>query len=79
MSEKREKPGFFDLNQPFYRPLWLRVAIVVSCLVMTVLEFSRASPFWGVLFAGIGLYCFWGFFIAFNPADPEKPNDKKPE
>lgn len=60
----------FDLNHPFFRPLWRRIAVVVLCLGWAVLEFISGTPFWGILFGGIGLYCVWGFFFAFNPDAP---------
>jgi hypothetical protein len=68
---------FFDFNHPFYRPLWIRVLIVGFCLGWGVLEFFAGEPFWGVIFAGTGAIAFHGFFIAFNPRDPDDPQDKK--
>jgi hypothetical protein len=62
---------FFDLQHPFYKPLWIRVAVVGSCLGMTVLELSGGNVFWAILFGSVGVYAFHQFFIAFNPRDPE--------
>lgn len=60
-----------DVQHPFFRPVWRRVAIVVLCLGWAAFEFMTASPFFGVLFGGIGVYCGYQFFFAFAPEDPE--------
>ena len=64
---------FFDLQKPFYRPLWIRLTIVILCLAWAVVEFVSGTPFWGVLFGAIGLYAGYQFFVVFDPkdADPE--------
>ncbi|MCX2721198.1 DUF3329 domain-containing protein [Roseibium salinum] len=54
----------FDLNYPFFRPLWVRVTVVLVCLAWAVLEFATDAPFWGTLFAGLGIYCGWRFFLS---------------
>ena len=61
---------FLDLNNPFFRPLWLRVLVVALCLGWALFEFVAASPFWGALFGAIGLYCGWHFFFNFHPREP---------
>ncbi|WP_011579801.1 MULTISPECIES: hypothetical protein [Chelativorans] len=57
----------FDLDHPFFRPLWIRLAIIAVCLGWGVFEFLMGNPFWGTLFVGLGVYCIWGFLFAFNP------------
>lgn len=71
----------FDLQQEVYRPLWLRLGIVVACLGWALFEFASGAPFWGVLFGALGLYAGHQFFIAFDPKTPEerKPEDRKDE
>ena len=61
----------FDLDHPFFIPLWRRVMIVVACLGWALFEFLAASPFWGMLFGAIGLYAGWHFFFNFNPRTPD--------
>lgn len=61
-----------DFNDPFYKPLWLRIAIVVVVAGWGVFEFMAGTPFWGVIFMGAAAFAFHGFFIAFNPRDPEE-------
>jgi hypothetical protein len=55
---------FIDGSHPFFRPLWRRIAVVVFCLGWAVVEFATLSPFWGVIFAGIGFWSAYEFFIA---------------
>lgn len=66
--------SFFDLRHPFFRPLWRRVLVVAVCLAWGLVEFATGSPFWGVLFVGIGAICAWQFFLAF---DPDQGGDTK--
>ncbi|RMD89246.1 MAG: DUF3329 domain-containing protein [Alphaproteobacteria bacterium] len=58
--------GFFDLDVPFFLPLWRRVVVVVLCLGWGAWEFVSGAPFWGVLFGAAGLYCAWALLIAFD-------------
>ena len=57
----------FDLDHPFFRPLWRRLIIIAVCLGWGVFEFVMGHPFWGTLFAGLGLYCIWGFLFDHRP------------
>lgn len=58
--------GFFDLDQPFFLPLWRRVAVVALCLGWAVIEVAGGAPFWAVLFAAAGLYSGWALLIRFD-------------
>lgn len=62
---------FLDLQKPFYRPLWIRLTIVILCLAWAVVEFVSGTPFWGVLFGAIGLYAGYQFFVVFDPKDDD--------
>jgi hypothetical protein len=57
---------FLDTDHPFFRPLWVRVGIVAVCLGWGLFEFATGSPFWAVIFLGLGAYAAWGFFVAFE-------------
>ncbi|MEM1388017.1 MAG: hypothetical protein AAF748_15355 [Pseudomonadota bacterium] len=61
----------FDLQHPFFRPLWIRVLITVAVFGWAIFEISMGNPFWAILFAAIGVYCVREFFIAFAPRDPD--------
>ena len=52
---------FLNLDDPFFRPLWLRVTIVAICVLWGLFEFATGTPFWGVLFVGIGGVAAWRF------------------
>lgn len=60
---------FFDFDHPFFRPLWLRVAIVGACLGWAALEIATGSPGWGVMFGAVGLYAGYRLFVTFAPRD----------
>lgn len=68
----------FDLNDAFFQPLWRRVAIVLVCLGWSAFEFVNDAPAWGTLFAGIGLYSAWAFFVVFNTSDKTDANEEDP-
>ncbi len=63
----------FDLKQDFFRPLWIRVAVVAVCLGWGVFEFVTGAPFWGIVFAGMGAYALWQLFFDGWPG-PDKKN-----
>ncbi len=62
----------FDFDHPFFRPLWIRVAMVTVCLGWAILELFTGSPGWAILFGGAGLYAGYGFFIASRNESPEE-------
>ena len=66
---------FFDFGNPAYRPLWVRLLIVGSCLGWAVFELRSGQVFWATLFGGIGLYAGYHLFVVFPPEEkePEKP------
>ncbi len=68
---RRNKISLFDFSHPFFRPPYRRVLIVAACLAWAAFEFSTGSPFWAILFAGIGCIVGWKFFF-------ERPDDKRP-
>lgn len=59
----------FDLDDAFYRPLWIRVLIVALALSWGLFEFASRAPLFGVIFVAIGLYAAWRFFVTFDPHD----------
>ena len=60
-----------DTDDPFFRPLWRRIAIVAVTAGWASFEFINNATGWGLLFSAISLYCIWGFFIR-RPGDGEK-------
>jgi hypothetical protein len=74
MADRRD---IFGLEHPFFAPLWRRVAVVLVCIGWAMFEFVEGSPFWGMLFGGLGIYCGWKLFFAFDPeavAKKEEPD-----
>lgn len=55
-----------DVNHPFFKPLWRRIAIVVFCFGWAAVETRGNEPFWAVLFGALGVYCAWQFFVVFG-------------
>ena len=66
----------FDFNDPFFKPLWIRIAVVGFTLGWAAFEFAAGAPFWGILFGAAGAWAFYGLFIAFNPRDVPPPPSK---
>ncbi len=58
-----------DLNSSFYRPVWIRAAIVGIAGGWGIFEFLTGAPFWGVLFCGAAAFAFHGLFITYRPDD----------
>lgn len=54
----------FDLQIPFFIPVWRRVALVIFCLGWAVIEFATGAPFWGIIFGGLGVFAAWQFFFS---------------
>lgn len=65
----------FDLDDPFFRPLWIRILLVAVALGWALVEFFTGAPFFATLFGAIGLYAGWRFFVTFNPPDDTAGND----
>ena len=61
----------FDLNDPIYKPLWIRLAIIVVTGSWGLFEFIGGSLFWGALFSGVCAVAVYSFFIANNPHDSD--------
>jgi hypothetical protein len=61
----------FDLDNVFYRPLWIRLTITLGCIAWGLVEVAMGNSFWAILFLGIGLFTGYRFFVTFNPKDAE--------
>ncbi|MEQ9041800.1 MAG: hypothetical protein RIE24_26045 [Silicimonas sp.] len=73
--EKR-KQGLFDVRHPVFRPLWRRVALTASCLLWALFELSNGEAFWAIIFGACGVHLFLQFFVKFDPADYEPPQNE---
>lgn len=56
-----------EFDDPRYRPLWLRLLLVAISLGWAGVELATGSPMFGALFAALGLYVGWRFFVTYDP------------
>ena len=66
---------FFDLQQPFFLPIWRRVATFGVATAWAVFELVSGSPGWAALFGALALYCGYQFFFVFNLETHEELTD----
>ncbi len=59
----------FKLQDAFYRPLWLRIAIVAVCAGWALFELSSGSTGWALLFGAIGAWAAYQFFVVWTDPD----------
>lgn len=59
----------FDLQVPFFKPLWLRIVVVVVALGWAVFELMSGSIGFAMIFAAMGLFAAWQFFAVWNPKE----------
>ena len=59
----------FDLNVPFFAPLWRRVLTVAVLGGWTAVEIASNAALWALLFGAATAWCVYSFFIAWE--DPE--------
>lgn len=61
-----------DPSHSFYRPLWVRLLIVASCLFWTGVEIYAGEMFWAVLIGAVAIYSAYVLLATYKP-QPEKP------
>ena len=57
---------FFDLQHPFFAPLWVRLLVTGICFGWALLELSHGFLGWAAIFAAMGALCVWNFFVTWN-------------
>lgn len=62
-----------DVDHPFFRPLWRRIALVVACLGWAGLEFYGGSPNWGMIALAFAAYGAWQYLWLYKPSKDEAP------
>jgi hypothetical protein len=68
-----------ELDHPFYRPLWRRVAMVAVALAWTLWEaFVIRDMTWALLSGALTAYGAWVFLITFPKPDDQKSSDQEP-
>lgn len=56
----------FDLNHPFFLPVWRRYATVALCVVWLLAELNREATAWVILAAAITGWAIKGLLISFD-------------
>lgn len=67
--------AFFDTRNEFFRPLWIRLLVMLAAAGWAVLEFTNGETFWGLAFGAFAAMSAYGFFF-----DPQRASAKpKPD
>lgn len=56
----------------FFRPLWLRAAIVLACAAWAVVEWTQGQTGWALLAAAAAGYGAWSLLVAYRPGSGGK-------
>ncbi|OCP02308.1 MULTISPECIES: hypothetical protein [unclassified Ensifer] len=67
---------FIDPDHPFYRPLWIRLLIVVFCAVWTAVEFLGEQPLWGMIFLAVTAYASAALLVFYKPSEKVEGGEK---
>ncbi|MCY4459892.1 MAG: hypothetical protein OXC26_05755 [Albidovulum sp.] len=59
----------FNLQTPFFVPVWRRALTTAICLVWTLFELLLGNPGWALIFGAVGGWCVYQFFVVWK--DPE--------
>jgi len=59
----------FDVQVPFFAPMWRRVLAVVVLALWTIMEVSQQAWGWAALFGVAGAYIAHQFFVAWQPPE----------
>lgn len=54
---------FFNLDDPFFAPLWIRATIVVLLGFWTMIELVAGAQGWAVFFAALTVFSAWRFAV----------------
>ena len=52
----------------FFKPLWIRLAIVLACAGWTLIEWINGETGWAMMAGAVTIYGVWSFLYAFNPS-----------
>ncbi|SIN99255.1 hypothetical protein [Vannielia litorea] len=58
--------NFFNLQHPWFGPLWRRVLVTALCFAWAAFELAMGSPGWALLFAAAGAWCGYQFFVVWE-------------
>lgn len=61
----------FDFTQPWYRPLYRRICVVLACVLWFGMEAYMMSPLWMILTGALTGLTLWKLLLAFPKAPKE--------
>ncbi len=61
-----------EVDHPFFRPLWRRVAVVAVCALWAALEWATQSPLWAMGAGALAAYTFYVLILTFDPDKADK-------
>ena len=64
MPPNKPRAKLFDLEVPFFLPVYRRVLAVVVPILWSFFEFSNGAVFWGLIFVGLGGIAAYRFYNA---------------
>ena len=64
MAPSPKRRGLFDVDIPFFLPVWRRVVVVALAVLWGLFELSSGAIFWGMIFVGMGAIAVWRFATA---------------
>lgn len=68
-----------DAQHPFFRPLWIRIALVAFCAAWSLWELYEREMFWAVIVGAATVYAAWTFLIAYDPDPVDAAKARKEE
>lgn len=60
-----------DPKHRFYRPLYVRVAVVAVCLGWAIVEATTGEPIWAIAVGAVGVYAAWMLLLNYTPSRDE--------
>lgn len=61
-----------DLEDSFFAPVGIRIAVVLVAAIWGLFEMSAGAPMWGIIFLGLSAICGWRFATIDYKTDPEE-------
>lgn len=63
---------FLDLENPFFAPLWIRIAVVAVMTIWGLFELSQGAILWAIIFLGFAAICAWRFATIDYSSKPDE-------
>ncbi len=61
----------FDFDHPFFKPLWVRIAVTGLALGWGLFELWTGSAGWAMIFLALGCFAAYRLFFKFNSGSDE--------